>query len=310
MNRTSIVAAFLAAATLGTACKKDPAGDAAPSGSASAAATPAGTTSAGASAAPQPSTPSSDEGVKLTKKPPVVGTKLSDEFKMGMALKLVTPKASVDLKEDEARTMDEEILEVTGNAVTKLRVTFSSDQKSTSQDGKPGKATKSVIVGKTYVLAFKNGKTVVLDEKQKPAPDAEAKAVTKHFASFGKSDPVVDALPDRAFKPGEAVTELTSAVTKQLKGTDDKLTMEDVKITFKGREGDRGVFTLAVTMKTGGPFKMTMPLTGSFAMRIADGAPTGIWIEGPINLELTDKDKAQGTSGQGTLKIASTYTYK
>jgi hypothetical protein len=81
-------------------------------------------------------------------------------------------------------------------------------------------------------------------------------------------------------------------------------------VTFKGREGDRGVFTIAVTMKLGGIFKMTIPLTGAFSMRVADGAPVGMALEGPISLELTDKDKAQGVTGQGTFKLSSLTTYK
>ncbi len=85
-------------------------------------------------------------------------------------------------------------------------------------------------------------------------------------------------MPTRAFKDGEDVPELSSALTTQVKGSDDKMTLEAVKISFRTRQGDSGIFDVSMTIKTGEPgLKMTIPLRGTMAVRTTDASPTR-WI--------------------------------
>jgi len=228
-------------------------------------------------------------------------------------MKLTMLKKTMEMAEDESVKKEEEVLEVSGDKVTKLKVTFLEDAKSMTEGGKPKLAKPSPIAGKTYVLVSKDNKTTVLNDKEKPAPQAEAKLVSKQYGSFGKPDEMMAALPDRVLKEGEAVPELADGLAKEMKAhtKDDKMTVEGVKVTYKGKEGDAGVFEVEMTMRVAeGPFKMTMPLKGKVSLRMADGWPSTLALEGPLNFDLTEKDKAQGVEGGGTIKMSSSYAYK
>jgi len=88
------------------------------------------------------------------------------------------------------------------------------------------------------------------------------------------------------------------------------MTVDGTKVTFKGQDGDTGVFDVELSMRGDmGFMKMLMPLKGKFVLRIADSWPTQLTLEGPIEVDTGDNKKG-GIDGEGTIKVTSTYTYK
>ncbi len=304
MKRTSFVVAsiFVLAATTG--CKK-----------LIKAAADGGAASSTASAEPKEATPK-ETGTKLTKKPAAVGQKRSEDTEMQMKLKLKMAGKEMKLDQSETQKKDEEVLEVTNGAITKLKVTYTQDDKTQSENDKPAKAKPSPVNGKTYIVTVKDGKTVVLNDKEKPAPKAEAAHVEHDYHAFGKPDPFTAAIPDRPLKDGEEVPELASAIvaemlSNQKQGKDDKLTIDSAKVIFKGKDGDNGVFDVSMNLSGGDPqMKIAVPLTGKYSARLSDGWPAALDLSGPVSLVLGEKDKAAGVTGEGTVSLKQTYTYK
>jgi hypothetical protein len=306
MKRLTILAATLAFAVLGSACKKGDAGkDPGAAGSASA--------GAGGTAAPGVAKESAPQetGTKFTKKQPAVGAKRTEDVKSDLAMKLTMAGKVNDMQMTESVKKEEEVLEVANNAIMKIKVTFAEDTKSMAEGGKPAKAKPSAIAGKTYTVASKDGKLVVLNDKDKPAPKPEASLVEKQYKSLGKPDPMLAAMPERALKDGDEVPELSDALAKAMKEHDEKTIIEGAKVTFKKKDGDNGLFDIAMTIKSGeGPFKMSVPLTGTLSLRMADAWPSTMDLTGPLAFELTEKDKKAGVEGGGTLKLTMAYSYK
>jgi hypothetical protein len=122
---------------------------------------------------------------------------------------------------------------------------------------------------------------------------------------------MLNAMPDRALKDGEDVPELSEAFTQSMKDHDEKTKIEGAKITFRKKDGDNGIFDVALTIKSDdGPFKMSVPLKGIVVLRVADAWPNTLELSGPLSFDLTDKDKKSGVEASGTLKLTSTYSYK
>ncbi|HEY8077320.1 MAG TPA: hypothetical protein VIF62_24510, partial [Labilithrix sp.] len=133
MKRITVLAVSVLALTSGSGCKKllQAAADAGPAG-----------------AEPKQSTPA-DTGTVFTKKPPTVGMKLTEESTMNMTLQLKMLGKDLNLQQSEIQKKDEEVLEVTGNTITKLKVTYTEDDKTESDNGGKSKTKATAINGKT-----------------------------------------------------------------------------------------------------------------------------------------------------------------
>jgi hypothetical protein len=250
-------------------------------------------------------------GTSFTKKNLPVGTKRTEDTKsnVNMVFSLLGKVNNVNVI--ESATKNEEILEVSSDAVTKLKVTFAEDAKSTAEPGKPPKVKASVIAGKTYVVSASGGKITVLNDKGKPPPKAEATLVEKKYKSLGKPDQFLVGMPTRPLRDGEDVPELSDALGNQVKGNDDKMTLEAVKISFRNRQGDSGVFDVSMTIRTGETgLKMTIPLKGTISVRTVDASPTQMDLTGPLAFEIGGSDKKPGIAGTGVLKLTSNFTYR
>lgn len=301
--------ASLAVAPLVAGCDKGKVGEgAAASGSA------APSASAAASAEPPKAT-----GTKLTKKSPAAGAKRTQEESSATNIKISLGKKSLAMHEEESKKAEEEILEASGDTVTKLKVTFVEDKKTSTDEGKPAREKKSPIAGKTYTVSVKDGKLTVLNDKDKPAPKAEADLVAKRYHDLGKPDEIMAAIPTRALNDGDDVPELATAFEKKMaseakdpKKEKAKVAFEGAKFTFKGKEGDSAAFDILVTMKADVGFlgKMTVPMKGKMLLRVADAWPVSMTLAGPMGFELTEKDKKSGTEAGGDMKLQFGWSYK
>lgn len=220
----------------------------------------------------------------------------------------------------EATTKQEEVLGVQDKAVTKLKVTYVEKTKGETEDGKEKKGRKSPVAGKTYLLELKDGKLAVTDEKGKKVPKAEEDILKKDNSHFGKPDPFLAAMPNKALEIGKPVPELAIAIQEQMSARDDsnekdKLSVSDVEVKLASIEGAgadaKGVFDVKMTLsspKTGkNPFEMKIVMGGQMKVRAQDGWPTVFKANGP--LELGDQGGKKGISGTGTLQLSFETTY-
>lgn len=298
---------FTSLLTMALACQKSEGDHPAAAASASA--------KASASAATVvPEMPKVDPGVSFGKKPFAAGLKRTMTVTTESDMSIKMGKNSMQMKETAKTEKDEEILEAEGLALKKVRVTYKDASKTTAEDGKAGKERKLPTHGKTYIVTMANGKRVVLTDKEKPAPKAEADLVAKEYDHFGEPEPIVTALTGHTYKPGDDVPELAKALATELADADEKkkeeVRVEGLKVTFKGKEGNIGTFTTQGTLHAGaGPFKMNIALSGTLRVRLDSGWPDAMKLAGPIALELNEKDKKAGVEGSGTMKLEGTSVY-
>ena len=256
-----------------------------------------------------------DDGVTFAKKAPKVGQKR--EQKRSMEMKLTIKIAGHDqlMETAERETKKEEILEVSGNAITKLKVTFvEKAEVGKDKDGKE-QVKASPVSGKTYIVVAKDGKVTVLDEKEKPAPKAQADLVAAEYHTLGKPDPLSEGIPDRALKPGDKIPELLESLKKFMREgkEDDAFELTDATVTFKGKEGENGLFEIAFTMSKGDKdMKMKMPLKGRAVVRLVDSQPVEVAMEGTVELGAgtAPPQGAPVPSGSGSMKLRMTTTYE
>ncbi len=266
-------------------------------------------------------TPSAEKKVEapkptFTKVAPKVSSKDEETSNMKMSLTLdVDPgtgkPASTTMSNNEVETREEEILAVSGDAITKLKVKYGTLD-STSNEGKGDTKKPDARAGKTYIVESKDGKLVVTGEDGKPTVPAEATPIAKDFQTLGKPEPIAAALPTRALKPGESVPEVAKAMTESMKASGKDMDVGDVTATFREQKGDEGIFDVTVNMSKGdGAMKMTMPLKGELRLRTADGQLSGMKLSGPINIAPGADPKAkEKVSGKGTMDMEATRKVK
>lgn len=303
MSARKLVWLLLTTAAVG-GCKKDvkPEG-AAPPGSASAiAAASARTASA------------TDRGaVTFTRKPPKVGVKREELSVMKMSFSMdVDPGNGKPIRQEtsiaETNKKTQELLALDGEIPTKVKVTFDRDEEAMTEGGNERK-TPSKIAGKTYVVEAKDGKIVVSDAAGKLAPKPEATRVDKHFKSLGKLDPLSSAIPKTPLEPGAKVDSIAKSLEGYLKQGSDGMNVSDVRVTFKERSGDDGVFDLALKMgKEDETVSMSMDLDGEMRLSTSTGEPSKLALSGPITI--AGKSDPKGTkmriSGTGTMSMSMT----
>lgn len=334
LSRSIAVATALALAACGEAATP-PAKTAggAPEGTAPAAASsaPAGAPSStgapsseAAASTPAPSAaqpaPSAADGYVFQKKMPAVGARVLESETKTMSLTLnVGGKSAKDkpikVVKNDRDTVEKavEVLAVTADAITKVKVTYRNHSKVEAKDG-ADKTTKAPVAGKTYVAEAKNGAVSVLTEKGAPAPAEEAKIVQKDFKSLGKPDDFQKALPDKPIKVGDKVDSIARALEERMTRDDDgtsKTTVESTSVTFV-RAGEKGgvktgVFEIAIdlAMDKGG-MVIRMKMKGEVELRLDDGFPVSMSFQAPVTVGTPAGAPGPKISGAGLTTMMST----
>src|SRR5262249_978885 len=118
-------------------------------------------------------------------------------------------------------------------------------------------------------------------------------------------------------KDGEDLPDLANALKDEMLSNQksdnpkESLAIDAPKVSFKDKEGDNGVFNVSMSLSGGDPqMKIAVPLAGTYSARVADGWPAALDLSGPVSLVLGDKDKAAGVTGEGTVALKQSYTYK
>jgi hypothetical protein len=263
-----------------------------------------------ARAAPPPPPPSPPPpGVTFAARAPVAGEKAEDQSRNEMAMEVSFAlgkralKMAMQTTETETRT--EEVLAAAGGAVTKLRVTYTA-KTNVMREGKKERKLKNPLAGNTYTVESKDGKLTVLDARARPVKGTALKLITSTYETLGKPDPMTAALPRTPLVTGQKVEALARAFQESMKGKTGKgMTIGDVTVTFRDREGDVGVFDVtAKLLLVEKPMKFEMDLKGQVSLRLADGQPAGLTLEGPVTASSADRRlKLEGT---GTMKMSMT----
>lgn len=260
-----------------------------------------------------------EDGLVFKAKAPAVGDKVEEketsEMKMALDIDAGGKKQTVDMTMNESMVKKTEVLAVDGKAVTKEKVTYVEKKKTETEGGKEKKKPKSPIDGKTYILEAKDGKTLVTDEKGKKVPKDEEEAVLKANRAFGKPDPVLTGLPDKAIKVGDKVEKLAKALEEHFKDMDEskeqpEISDVEVKLESIDKDGEAGVFTIQLTMSSPKsskePFSMKIPLKGTMKVRAKDGFTTEVNLKGPLTMEGTDPKFKLSAKGDMKLSITNT----
>lgn len=218
---------------------------------------------------------------------PVVGAKRQESSELSMTVAMTADGGRADVSVSEVVKRTEQILAVSGNAITKTTVTFDSVQST----------QPSTIAGKTFVVEAKTGKLEVRDSHDHSVSDAEAKEVEKHMKNLGKPDPMVEALPADGVVPGQKVEGVARVITDQLKDSGEGMTVGDVVVSFKERRGDDGIFDVALKLtKDEGLTKMTIAVKGDVWVSTKTSSTTRMDLTGPVTI-------SGGPSGTGTMSM-------
>jgi len=249
-------------------------------------------------------------GVAFTRQPPKVGDRFVEQMTIETQLQLSTrkgdgPPQKSDLATREAETREEQILALSGDAVTKVQVTYTERTEVMKEGGRESK-TPSPLAGRTYVLQARDGKTSVLTPAGRPAPTAQARQVESSCPHLGRPEPILAGMPGRPLVPGEKVPELEGALRAELAGRAKDMPVSAAAVTFAGVEGDDGLFDVTLELsKEERPMKYTIALRGRLRVSRTASQLRGFALEGPMTIGTAAGEQRTKVEGQGTLKLAS-----
>jgi hypothetical protein len=258
--------------------------------------------------APPPTPVATGDGTVFVKRAPAVGDKSEEKVSMTMSMETSvdvdgkTQKATMEKSETEAR--QEEVLAVSGEAVTKVKVTF-SDKTATIKEDQKERKRPSPVAGKTYVVEAKDGKLIVLLDGDRPAPAMQAKVVKEAFELLGKVDPLYAGVPRRPLKPGDKVEELAKAMKEFVLVRAKEMQVSNVSVVFQGAKDGEGVFDVEVGLTAvEKPMRFDMKLKGQARMSLTTGQPSSTILKGPLSVGSTEAEGSKmKISGTGTVEM-------
>lgn len=273
-------------------------------------------------AAGAPATDPAVDGYVFKKKMPAVGAKfVEEELKtMSLTLNVTPPKAgakAIKVVKSERESVEKavEVLAVSADAVTKVKVTYKAHSKIETEGGVDTPKT-SPVAGKSYVVESKNGAVSVLSDRGAPVPEAEAKEVKGDFKSLGRPDRMQNALPDTPIKVGDKVESLAQALRDRMSKDDEddestKVTVEKSTITL-ARVNDAGpvktgVFSVQLDLLMEKPeMVMRMKMAGEVEARMDSGQVVSMSFQAPLMVNSPAKASGPKVSGVGLATMSST----
>jgi hypothetical protein len=286
------LAATLAALALLAACPKKEADKATPSTSSNA------TADAGAAASATP--PATGGKLQLPVRPPPVGTVLTMVDAMDSKMDADAGGQKFAITQVGNKRTRIEILGVSGDAISKIRITYTERTETKTVNGKE-ESKPNPIAGHTYVVEAADGKIVVQREDGTPEP-AELIAVEQDQKRLGAPDRMNLLLASRALAVGESMV----LDKDQLAALNDDESNRVIEGTLTLGEVKDGIarFDLKMTMESGDPnLKITIPLTGAIVVDAATGWPQEMRMQGPL------AGVGKGVTLTGTFTTKKTFAY-
>lgn len=177
-----------------------------------------------------------------------------------------------------------EVLAVSGLAPTRVRLTFA-----TNRHTYQGRATETVIHGKTYVVDA--GGPRVTTEGGAAAPEDEATRVLDVFPDLGTRARVDQVLPDDAMTIGDRRDELAAAILRIIHPR--AWTLGAGEASLARVDGDDAVF--AVKLDASSETGLRMELAGDARVRLRDASLSRLALEGGF-------EAPGGNAGRFTLR--------
>lgn len=245
----------------------------------------------------------------IRKKPPVVGMRVREtkQFDLTFDFAVAGTKHSSVRKQSDTRL--EEVLEVDGKRVTRLRVTYEA-RGDTETVGGTSTTRPSPVVGKTYVVEVKDPGVRIVDAAGKWPPADEEAIVENDYASLSSDAAIADGIPDTPLRPGDAVPTLANAFKNRVLGkkTVDVQTDIDVKVDGPVRTGSEVAFAVKMTFNVGsGPVSLTMPIKGTVTVRVGDGWISDFALNGVVTMSGADGGPLLEGDGKMTMSAKRTY---
>lgn len=216
---------------------------------------------------------------------------------------------TMPIKQSMTSTYTRETVTVSGDAETKVKVTFKTAHASANQMGAKSDADLPVK-GKVYVVTGDAAKPTVTDAKGAAASEAEAGIVAKAVENIGQADKFGKMMATKSFVKGAKVTLSADEVTAMM-GNAEGMTVSDVSLTLTNSDGKTATFTMTGTFGgKQGPMDMKITFTAV--------AKVDIKRSRPLDLNMTGDVTGSGDLGQqggkidmkGKMTVHKSVTYK
>ncbi|MCC6668292.1 MAG: hypothetical protein IT375_31400 [Polyangiaceae bacterium] len=197
-----------------------------------------------------------------------------------------------------------------GRAVTKKKVRY-EELVEVSKKGEREQRVPSPLTGKTYVIAWVQGRVVYSDEGGKPVSEFEGEALAKDNKDFGKPPQFASFVPNRPLAPGEKFTPAKEALADMFGGGKS---YGDVEFTFAGAEERAGKkvgrfdFTMTITDERQGSVT-TIRSKGAVLIAVQSGWPLELAMGGQVSISAPGDKPQRRVNGSGVLemKLAAEY---
>ncbi len=225
-----------------------------------------------------------DVEIRFTKVPNSVGTMWDMQVEETVELKITVPIAQTQSQTTQtSETL--EVLATEGPAVTRMKVAYNHQSSIITKFPAAPVENPTPVNGKTYVVEFRGGVVVILDDHRTAAPADEDQYVRAEWGLLGRPDPVFAALPDLPLKRGQSVNGIAEMLTQQDAGAevasyDDKhASLKDI-VTESGQQV--GIFSFGFkTQLSRGAQKIDSDVTGTLAIRASDSRELRYEFGGP-----------------------------
>lgn len=322
MNKLSILALALGLA-LGAACKKedkaaggdkDTAADKAQPSAAAKEPAPAasGKEPAPAATAKEPApaaaaaAPAAGDGLTIAWKAPAVGATSETSGEMKMALQITPPNGAkpMDMNMTGLKKRIVEVLEVTGDFPSKVKVTYETQTELKEMMGKK-EEEPSPLHGKAYVVWLEGGAVKATTADGGAVNAEEMKELDEDwYDNLGRVPGMAKAILARTWKQGETVT-FSADELKDLSEEKRGRTVKAAKGTLQGVDGAIATFVLDMEVEQvqdGQPIAMAVKAT--FKVDAEKARPLGGTMEGTFDATM------RGAAVKGTMKAVDTTTWK
>ncbi|MBI4703976.1 MAG: hypothetical protein HY744_22945 [Deltaproteobacteria bacterium] len=177
-----------------------------------------------------------------------------------------------------------EILDVEGDVITKMKVTYERDCEVQRWSGRSAEK-RCPLQGKSFVLQATASDFDVTDADGKPVSGELSKDVRQDYSRFGKPERTHQNLPETEIEPGQRVPGLETALKLEsadayADGEEPHVSVSNVKVVLKGTETAyrqkiaviESTFDLSVSYED---VRMVFHAQGHLRLRVADGQKIG-----------------------------------
>jgi tRNA A-37 threonylcarbamoyl transferase component Bud32 len=213
-----------------------------------------------------------------------------------------------------------EVLEVTGDVVTRARVTYEEISKTEVIDGDELSAEESPLLGNSYLLSLDDGGALVVHDPRGETPSSEElEAVEKDFRVFGRSSSFHDLLPEGAVVQGSSI-QLSGEVLRDLLPLDPKegaeveiptavMTLRETRV-IDGHEA--GLFDVKLKMDVRyEKGTMKSELEGELLLALDTCWPLHFELSGPFTAKYRSPfEGVTYVAAEGEMSVSQTSSYR